>query len=430
MNPEFLKFLEKKGYTETSYKELEVSKMAELDVEFQNLKFKELSDKLDGAVKEDDFNKVKTIVDNLQKLNISKALESLEELHGEITKLNENRGGNIQEGKMTKFFKEKCEEFKENNKYHSASITVKAPELMTTANIVPVVAEGWSPLFTNYVDNEVGEVPKPNNFVMQLVDVRTQPGTEAIYYSDRVNEEGDAEFIGEGTLKPLADAEWKTSKKNIKEVALRWKFTKRLMNHAPSVEADFREHANELIEQKMDDVALTGNETTDANQFDGIATLADPFIVPVQLANYYPAANIYDAINSVATYVRLNNFRGALTCVLNTVWKAKMQGIKDSQNRYIVPPFVTPDGNTVGEVRVQFENKMPADKILVGDMMKYKLVIAEDVVYDEGYENDDFSKNLVSRKLEAFLGSYKKDSDAGSIIYDDISTVLTAIETV
>lgn len=347
----------------------------------------------------------------------------------EIETLKENGSqSNVKKGELSKFFEENAKNFNDKDKHRNVNTIIKAPALMTTANITPVVAGGWSPLFNNYIDTEVGETPKPNNFVMNLVDVRTQEGTEAIYYSDRVNEEGDAQFIGEGTLKPLADAEWKTSKKNIKEVALRWKFTKRLLNHAPSVEADFREHATELIEQKMDDVALTGDEVAVPDEFDGIATLADAFIVPAELANYYEDAQIYDVINSVATYVRLNNFKGQLTCVLNTVWKAKMQGIKDANNNYIVPPFVTPDGNTVGEVRVQFENKMPVTKILLGDMKKYKLVIAENVEYDEGYENDDFSKNLVSRKLEAFLGSYKKDSDAGSIIYDDIATVLTAIE--
>ena len=352
------------------------------------------------------------------------ALEEIETLkeNGEVK--------GVKKGTMTAFFAKTTKEYDKNDKYMSNETAIKAAALMSTANITPVAAGGFSPLFTNYFDNEVGETPKPNNFVISLVDVRTQPGAEAIYYSDRVNEEGDAEFIGEGTLKPLADAEWKTEKKNIKEVALRWKFTKRLMNHAPSVEADFREHAGELIEQKMDDVALTGDEGVDPLQFDGIATLADAFVVPTELANYYTNANIYDVINSVATFVRLNNFKGQLTCVLNTVWKAKMQGIKTTEGDYIVPPFVTPDGNTVGEVRVQFENKMPADKILLGDMMKYKIVIAENVEYDEGYENDDFSKNLVSRKLEAFLGSYKKDSDAGSIIYDDIATVLTAIASV
>ena len=376
----------------------------------------ELKSTLENKVSKEDFNTLKT--------ELNKALEEVETLkeNGNVR--------NVKKGELSTFFEKNSKDYNDKDKHRNVNTTIKAPALMTTANIAPVVAGGWSPLFNNYIDNEVGETPKPNNFVMNLVDVRVQEGTEAIYYSDRVNEEGDAEFIGEGALKPLVDAEWKTSKKNIKEVALRWKFTKRLLNHAPSVEADFREHATELIEQKMDDVALTGNETTVPEEFDGISTLADAFVVPAELANYYQSANIYDVINAVATFVRLNNFRGQLTCVLNTVWKAKMQGIKDSNNNYIVPPFVTPDGNTVGEIRVQFENKMPADKILLGDMMKYKLVIAENIEYDEGYENDDFSKNLVSRKLEAFLGSYKKDSDAGSIIYDDIATVLTAIEVV
>lgn len=365
----------------------------------------------------------------VSKTELDELTQKNADLAEELTQLKEsNQGmGSSKKGELSEFFNKNAKEYKEKDKQRQVNYTIKAPALMTTANITPVTAGGWSPLFNNYIDTEVGRTPKPNNFIMNLVDVRTQAGTESIYYSDRVNEEGDAEFIGEGTLKPLIDAEWKTSKKNIKEVAERWKFSKRSLNHAPSIEADFREHANELIEQKMDTVALIGNETTNVNEFDGLATLSDAFVVPTELANYYPQANIYDAINAVATYVRLNNFRGQLTCVLNTVWKAKMQGIKESTGAYIVPPFVTPDGNSVGEVRVQFENKMPEGKILLGDMMKYKLVIAENIEYDEGYENDDFSKNLVSRKLEAFLGSYKKDSDAGSIIYDDIATVLTAI---
>ena len=336
----------------------------------------------------------------------------------------------VKKGSLSSFFEKETKEFDEKDKYYRAETTIKAAALMSTANITPVSSGGFSPLFNNYIDTEVGTVNKPDNFIMQLVDVRTQAGVEAIYFSDRVNEEGDAEFIAEGGLKPLIDGEWQTTKKNIKEVAVRWKFTKRLMNHAPAVEADFREHAGQLIEQKMDDVALIGDEATVSTEFDGIATLADAFIVPSELANYYSSANTYDAINAVATFVRLNNFKGNLTCVLNTVWRAKLQGIKDNQGRYIIPPFVTQDGKTVGEVSIQFENKMPADKILLGDLKKYKIVIAENVEYDEGYENDDFSRNLVSRKLEAFMGSYKKASDAGSIVYDDIATILTAIETV
>lgn len=403
-----------------------------------NKSIKAIKEKVDKSAEKVEFETVKEQLEDLVKQvgevkgeDLTKALTAIEELEGEITKMKEE-GSSKSKNKpeLYKFFEKNASEFKEADRNYQRSTVLKVPELMTTSNIVPVQADGWSPLFNNYIDSEVGNVPKPDNFMLELVDVRTQLGVESIYYSDRVNEEGDAEFIGEGTLKPLADAEWKTSKKNIKEVAVRWKFTKRLMNHAPAVQADFREHATELVEQKIDDVALTGDEGVTPEEFDGIATLADAFVVPAELANYYFNANIYDAIMAVATFVRLNNFKGQLTCVLNTVWKAKMQGIKNIEGDYIMPPFVTQDGRTVGEIRVQFQNKMPDDKILLGDMMKYKIVIAENIEYDEGYENDDFSKNLVSRKLEAFMGSYKKDSDAGSIVYDDIATVLTAIDQV
>ena len=109
---------------------------------------------------------------------------------------------------------------------------------------------------------------------------------------------------------------------------------------------------------------------------------------------------------------------------------AQMKGIKNSEGDYIAPPFVTPDGRQVGEVRIVFTNKIDADKILLGELKRFKVVISENVMYYEGWENDDFGKNLQSRKLEAFMGTYLPISDTGSIIFDDISTVLTAIEAV
>jgi len=50
------------------------------------------------------------------------------------------------------------------------------------------------------------------------------------------------------------------------------------------------------------------------------------------------------------------------------------------------------------------------------------------VEYYEGYENDDFRRNLMSKKLEAFVGTYLPANLVNSIIHDDIATVLTAID--
>ena len=351
----------------------------------------------------------------------------IDELEGQLVDLSASK---VKDGEteLIKFFKETTENFSETNKQHTAQSTIKAAALMTTANVVPNATNGFSPLFGNYIDNEIGQTPKPDLCILPLITIKNQPGTENIYHTSRYNEEGDAQFILEGGLKPLADAEWKTDKAPVKEVAVRWKFTKRVMAHAPSVVADFAEHANELMEQKMDDGALIGNGVDEELLGITATGVASAFVVPTELSEYYDSANIYDAIMAVATQVRLSNFKGQLTAVLNTVWEAKMKGIKNTQGDYIVPPFVSPDGTKVGSVNVVFNNKFDERNLLVGDLKKFNLVMAENVTYDEGYENDDFSKNLVSKKLEAFMGTYIKRGDAGSIVYDSIANILTDIE--
>jgi len=357
--------------------------------------------------------------------DLEKANKAIADMQEVINQLKETADGKeaIQKGTFIAFVEKNVEEYNKNpeNKQYGSNTVIKAAALMTTANVTPNVAGGFSPLFGNYIDTEIGHVPKPENIILPLVTVKTQPGTENIWTSDRVNEEGDAQFIAEGALKPLADAEWATAKHPIKEVAVRWKFTKRLMMHAPSIVSDFAEHARELVDQEIDDQLLDGDGL--GNNLSGLETLASAFIVPAGLAGYYLMPNIYDVIMAMATRVRLSNFKGQITTVLNTVWMAKMAGIKDTEGRYIVAPFVAPDGTKVGSVNVKFSNKIGDDDILTGDLKKFNVIFAEDVMYDEGYENDDFSKNLVSRKLEAFLGTYIKASDAGSILFGDISDI-------
>jgi HK97 family phage major capsid protein len=344
--------------------------------------------------------------------------------------------GSPVEGSVVKMFKERIENksYNQSKFYEKHEVkgtdfvkefVTKLPATMTTANVLPNVAGGFSPLFGNYIDTEIGQVPLPQNIMLPLVTVKNEPGTESIWYTDRINEEGDAEFIGEGDLKPLADADWQTYKAPITEVALRWKFSRRLQYHAPAVIDDFQVHARELVDQAIDTGILEGDGTGDA--LNGIQNQAAAFTVPAELADFYYMPNIYDAIMAMATAVRLANFRGQLTAVLNTVWEAKMMGYKDTLGQYIIPPFVTRDGTRVGSVNIVFSNKIDDGDILIGELKRFNVVFAENVMYEEGYENDDFSKNLVSRKLEAFLGTYIKGTAAGSILFDTIASVLEDI---
>lgn len=306
----------------------------------------------------------------------------------------------------------------------------KAAALMSIDGVAPATeniigADGFSTIVGNFIDSRIGMVPKPMNFILPLVNVINATGTENIWWTERINEEGDAEFIGEGTLKPLADAEWKTYKTDIKEVAIRWKMTNKMMMHTPVVVSNFRTHANQLVEQKIDSQIVNGDGL--GNNLTGIEAIASAFIVPPQLAMSYRDANIFDAICAMLVSVELANFMSNVV-ILNTVWKAKMKGLKDTDGRYIVPPFMSPSGNEIAGVSIIFTNKLPDTDIIVGDLTKFNVVFAEQIMFQEGYENDDFSKNLTSFKLEAFLGTYIMSSDNGAILYDQIATVLTAID--
>lgn len=430
----FKAFLQKKGITDDAFKNMDAAEQAKLHGEFLD----ELSKSVEGAAKSEDIDALKQQISDLTDKGIKP--EQLTEIKNQIDTLAtqiaeyESKGGKSAEKGTFEVFVEKNiadnKLTKDNpqvrNASYSANETLKAPALMTTANVIPNVAGGFSPLFGNYIDPEVGHTPKPDNIFMDLVTVKYQPGTETIWYTDRINEEGTAQFIAEGATKPLADAEWKTTSKQTKEVAIRWKMTNRLMFHAPSVVEDFREHANELVDQVVDDQILTGDGT--GNNLDGIIANAGAFIVPAGLAEYYADANIYDVLAAMATQIRLANYKGQIEAVLNTVWWAKMAGTKDGEGRYLIVPFRSADGKTIFDVRVHFTNKMDADDILVGVLKNYNLVISEDAIYAEGYENDDFSKNLVSKKIESFMQGYIKQSKEGSILYANIADVLTDIE--
>lgn len=355
--------------------------------------------------------------------------KKLEDLGIELEQVKTNGGKNSAEkGTFVKFVEKNIEDAGLNEKNpsvqtgsYSAKETMKSAALMTTANVIPNITGGFSPLFGNYIDTSVEGAPKDENIFMNLVTVKYQPGTENIYFTDRINEEGTAAFIAEGATKPLADAEWKTTSLQTKEVAVRWKMTNRLMFHAPAVVEDFREHANELVDEVIDDQLLTGTGLT--TNLSGLVANAGAFVVPTGLAEYYADANIYDVIAAMATQIKIANHKGQIHAVLNTVWWAKMTGVKDTEGQYLVVPFKSPDGKTVYDVKLHFTNKMPATDILVGVLKNYNLVISEDAIYAEGYENDDFSKNLVSKKIESFMNGYVKQSKAGSILYADIADV-------
>lgn len=305
----------------------------------------------------------------------------------------------------------------------------KAAALMTTANITPVGAGGvgvWSPLFGNYIDNNIYSAPKPSTRIMEFIQVTHQPGVENIYWTERVNEEGNAQWIAEGATKPLADAEWKTSSIETKELAVRWKITTRLLFHARAAVEDFRSHALELMNNELPKGFLLGDGL--GNNPKGIISYASAWVGAGDLAATVKCPNVYDAILAGGTTISIAGHTGQKVAFISPADSYAMKTLKDGNSNYLTIPFAKPDGSGVDEITVVVDSLIPKGKLLVGVLYNYKGVISEEAVYAEGFENDDFSKNLMSRKLETFANGYLPSLLSTSIIYDDIATILSDID--
>lgn len=434
----FEDFLVSKETDLNAFKEMEALKQLELQNEYNADLKKSYNEALANKASNEDLDAFK---DSIEKSNES-VVKAVEALAISIKSQAEKGGFNpepMEKSDLIKLLEKHAKEAGSQGTGKISDETVKvnanqliaevnkAASLMTTANIVG--ANGYSPLFGNYIDQRIHSAPLLRSTIMDDITVSTQVGTENIYYTERKNEGGDAEWVAEGAAKPLADAEWHTSSEKAKEVAVFWKFTHRFLFHTRLAVQDFDRYARELMEEKIPYSVLLGNATLNTTEPNGIITLASAWVVPPAIASSTPMPNVYDAVLALATAIRIRGFKGEIVVRLNDVWSYMMKSAtKDTSGQYIVPPFSSQDGTTIDGVRVKFDPEVPADKILGGVLRNFNAVICEDIMYFEGYENDDFRKNLISRKLEAFIGTYLPGVLRPSVIYADIDDILGDIE--
>jgi hypothetical protein len=102
--------------------------------------------------------------------DLDKANKAIADMVETINQLKETSDGKqaIQKGTFIAFVEKNVEEYNKNpeNKQYGSNTVIKVAALMTTANVTPNVAGGFSPLFGNYIDTEIGHVPKPENIIL------------------------------------------------------------------------------------------------------------------------------------------------------------------------------------------------------------------------------------------------------------------------
>lgn len=311
----------------------------------------------------------------------------------------------------------KSEEFKSDR----ANVTVTLV-LDRKAATDPVMTTGGSPVAGGItIDPNIAVAPRKRYVIRDLANV-SSISTTSVTYAEMTNVEGDAGWVSEGNLKPSMSADLKTNTVNVGKVAIISKITTEVMQDIPQLVQEIRSEIINKIDAAEEDGILNG--TGSSGQIKGVSGDFPAFTldgIEVQAPNYYDAL--------VAAYTQItstSNMAYAPNGVrMNPVDYANMQLTKDVNGQYL-RPFKVGD-ELVSGLRVIADPNQAVGTFIMGDWRYLNIRDYQALTISFGWENQDFTKNMVTMIGEKRLLAYIKSNYKTAFVSDSFSDVITAI---
>ena len=293
--------------------------------------------------------------------------------------------------------------------------------VVDTKDASAVASASVAPHFGNVVDNALSVEPKAQTVIRQYSNVAAISG-RSLTYAEFVPGEGDAAWVPEGGLKPAMDATLEEHTITAGKVALTVKLTEETLSDLPQLVAEIRAEIINRIGLAEEAGILSG--TGADGQIKGVATEMPGFSLSTLKIE---KANTYDAIVAAYTQiVSVSNMAYRPNLVLmNPIDYAQMQLTKDVNGQYL-RPFRVGDELIPG-LRVEASTAIKQGELWVGDFNYLNIRDVWALTITFGWENDDFTKNLVTMIGEKRLMAYIKKQYKTAFVKDTIANVVTGI---
>lgn len=394
----------------------------------------ELGKKADKALIEDVQKQIEKLAktEDVEKFNatVAKLVTQMEEMGEDIQVFKQNRAaaGRVAKGLADQIIAKLKEEKVTQDSFTKGSKlsfnidwTPKVAATMTTANVDAV---GTNSIPFSLADYEMG-LTRPQRrqpFLLQIANVST---TTKMYvqWAELENPDGAATSVAEGTAKPMIDFDWVEKSAKVEKIAAYIKVSKEMLDDIDGMRSEIETELREQVLLKLDADLLSGDGTTpDLNGLlnQGTAFAAGSF------ANSMTNVTKTDILRIAISQVAANLFVPDYALVHPTDL-ASMDLEKGEDGHYALAPFKSADGLTISGVRIIANTGQTIDKFTVGDFSKFNVKIREGFNVQVGYENDDFTKNLVTILGELRAVAYVKSHHTGAFVSGDFSDAIAAV---
>lgn len=302
------------------------------------------------------------------------------------------------------------------------------------AELTPLEIRVNSPMTPSNTYNGSAYLPRPEfeggaNDIVRVAPTfwdylkKGRTGSAAYVWVNKKNPLGAAGFIGPGVAKPGVSFELATEISNAKKIAATEKIALELLDDIEGFSSFVEDELRYQVRAKVNTTLMTGVSSTTVPA--GIQTLSVPYsLTTIQTDN----PNFMDCIRACVAQLRSGNLVGAATAFINPIDAANMDLTKaNTSGVYLLPPFVTADGRSIGGATVVEDNNVAVGYVQVALLDYYKIKIYKDFAITMGWENDDFTKNLVTIIGEMRLHQIFSENFNGAFIYDSFADIQAAI---
>lgn len=300
-------------------------------------------------------------------------------------------------------------------------VNLKAVGTMTTGNYTggTVGLTTFDPLFARLVRRQP--------FLRQIVTTRPV-STRYVSWAEQATPEGGAAATAEGAAKSQADFNIVEASSEVRKITSYIKVSKESLDDIKLLRSEIDTELVELLNLKLDADLLSANGT--APNLKGILTYATTFNpASTVFEDVIEQANNFDVVRAAVATLANNSFE-ANYVLINPLDAGLMDMTKvgATDGRYVMPPFYSADGQRIAGLSVITNPGVTAGDFVIGDFSKCNLAMREEINIQVGYENDDFTKNLVTILGELRATHYIKTNHQGAFLKGTFATVAAALE--
>lgn len=252
-----------------------------------------------------------------------------------------------------------------------------------------------------------------------------------VYYVDQTTVTRNADNKDEAAAAPESALAWTQYSLGMGKILDSIPLTHEALLDIDQLEAEVRMFLMNNVRLKVDSNMWNGNGVLP--NWKGIYTYATDFTAAIAIGATVDSiadASIYDLLLTLLTYVsngKESKYEGNVIFMNpRDILKAKMK--KDANNNYIIPPFVSRDGNMVGGATIIASAAVTANTLAIGDARHVRYYDVEGIDLEFGLDDDDFTKDLITLKARKRGNLLLREVDATAFYkVTDISTRLANI---